>query len=134
MNVTASVLIRAAVRVGDTCSEDEAFRRATKCWSGSFRFGVDDQSVRFTFDAGDLVSVTEIKGKAEDAQGEFGFEGSCVTWESVLMNSKVQGDFSMAVDCGEELDRTGDRAVYWLYYPAARRFFELLSETLDSQS
>lgn len=134
MNLTASALIRAAVRVGDTCGEDDAFRRATKFWSGAFRFGVDDQSVRFTFDAGDLVSVTEIQGKAEDAQGEFGFEGSCGTWESVLLDSKVQGDFPMAVHRGEELDRTGDRAVYWLYYPVARRFFELLSETLDSQS
>ena len=134
MNLTASVLIRAAVRVGDTCSSDEAFRQATRFWTGAFRLGVDDKAVRFTFDTGDLVSVTEINGKAEDGEGEFGFDAPCWAWKKILVDSELQSDFSGIINRGEALTRTGDRDTYWLYYPAARRFLELLSEALDNQS
>ena len=134
MNLTASVLIRAAVRVGDTCSSDEAFRQATRFWTGAFRLGVDDKSVRFTFDTGALVSVTKIEGKEEYGEGEFGFDAPCWAWKKILVNPKARADFSGIINRGEALTRTGDRAAYWLYYPAFRRFLELLSEALDNQS
>jgi len=123
----ASALIRTILRVGVTCGEDEAFRQATKFWTGALRLGVDTHSVSFNFDSGDLISVTELQGSVEESAGQFGFDASSAAWATILAGVNGSNN-SDTVGFGEELIRTGDRDAYWRYYPAVRRLLELLGE------
>ncbi|MEC7828819.1 MAG: hypothetical protein VX743_09595 [Actinomycetota bacterium] len=129
MTSDASVLIRTVVRVGATCGEDEAFRQATKFWTGALRLGIDTHSVSFNFDSGDLISVIEVEGSVEESAGQFGFDAPSAVWRTILEGVDGSNN-SEVVGFGEALVRTGDRDAYWRYYPAVRRLFELLKEHL----
>jgi hypothetical protein len=123
-------LIRAFVRVGDTCSEDERFLETTKYWTGGLRLGIGDICVVFQFDSGKLVSVSETCEEVDEVSDQFGFDASPEAWGK-LLSSTDEADGPVVSAWADDIARTGDRDAYWRYYLAFRRLLELTKEELE---
>ncbi|MEX1254647.1 MAG: hypothetical protein WEE64_09930 [Dehalococcoidia bacterium] len=117
----AGLPIEAAARAAN---EDPEFRIAARFWDATLRFVIDDTSYALRIASGEIVETAPC---APDAPCDVSFSATTDVWSELLApvpRPFYQDLFGAARYHGLRME--GDLGSFFPYYPAMRRFVDLM--------